>query len=398
MKWGVLSEAQLRHALDEQKQRGGILGRRLVDMNFVGPERMADALNRFHMRRRLSVDHIRIDPEILELVPRELVWTWTALPLDLDEDELVVAVPDASVSECIAALSDATGMTVQPVTCPGEEIKRALLRHYGALEKRIGRWLLGTRPYAKFKFETYVVGATNRRVYEVAMSVALSPGGRYNPLFIYGEVGHGKTHLLNAIGNRVLQERADNRVVYLPAVRFADELLRAVEQNKMDEFRMAYLAIDVLLLDDVQFLADQPAVQEEFANLFEAMQAGGRQIVVTSDRPPREVETLADRVSSGFGAGLVIGLESPSLAMKTAILMEKRREHNWRIPDHVIAKVAREFDGDVRRLEGILRTFSAKMELDSHITVDELASSVLSVVQSDEVTGDLWKSSPAGGT
>jgi len=386
VRWGVVTEEQLRKALKIQEERGGILGKWLIELGFVKPERFQSALSRFHRLRRLTVDQLSIDPEVIRLIPKEVAWSWHAFPLNWNENELLIAVPDPSVSECVKAVSQATDLTVLPIACSKDEIVRALRRYYGPIETTQHIWGLGTPPFPKFRFETYVVGEANKKVYEAAMSVALAPGRRYNPLFIFGEVGHGKTHLLNAIGNRISHDFRDRKIVYLPAVRFADELLKAVEQNRMSDFKMAYMGIDVLLLDDVQFLADQPAVQEEFANLFEVMQARGKQIVVTSDRPPQEVKTLEERVRSRFGSGTIIGIESPNLAMKTAILMEKRREHNWRIPDVIIAKVAREFNGDVRRLEGILRTFSARIALDDNITVDELASSVLSVVQSEELS------------
>ncbi len=309
MKWGAVSEGQLQKALRKQQERGGILGRCLVDMGFVGDVRMKNLLERFHRRRDLSVADIRVAPEILAVLPKDVAWTWSVLPLDVDGDEIVVAVPDACMTECLTALARSTGRTVLPVTCPEAEIREALSRHYGVQEVVDAPWILGSAPLAKFLFETYVVGDANRTLYEVAMEVALAPGEKHNPLFIFGEVGHGKTHLLNAVGNRILQDDPSSFVLYLPVVRFADELLIAVERNKLDEFRMLYSRADVLLLDDVQFLADQKAVQEEFANLFEIMQAGGRQIVVTSDRPPEEVETLADRVRSGLGAGLIIAVE-----------------------------------------------------------------------------------------
>lgn len=386
VRWGLVTETQLKKALRVQQERGGILGKWLIELDFIKADRFQLAVRRFHRQRRITVDQLSIDPEVTELISREVAWAWFAFPLSRMEDEILIAVPDPSVSECIKALSQATNLTVLPVSSPKGDIIRALEKHYGPMDTTRPIWGIGTPPFPKFRFETYIVGEANKKVYEAAMSVAISPGKKYNPLFIYGEVGHGKTHLLNAIGNRILHDSRDRKIVYLPAVRFADELLKAVEQNRMKDFKMAYMGIDVLLLDDVQFLADQPAVQEEFANLFEVMQARGKQIVVTSDRPPHEVKTLEERVRSRFGSGTIIGIESPNLAMKTAILMEKRREHNWRIPDTIIAKVAREFNGDVRRLEGILRTFSARIALDENVTVDELASSVLSVVQSEELS------------
>lgn len=395
VRWRVVSEQQLREALDRQREQGGVLGTWLTEIGAVSPARMREVLDRFHRRRRLSVANLRIDDSVVRLLTPDLARAWCAFPLDRCEGELVVAVPDASETECVTALADATGLTIQPISCPEEEIIEAILRHYGPEGTMPEEWFFGSPPLSKFRFETYVVGEANRSVYEAAMTVAMAPGERYNPLFVYGEVGHGKTHLLNAIGNRILAERPSATVLYLPAVRFADELLRAIEHNMLAEFRAAYTRTSVLLLDDVQFLADQRAVQEEFASLFEMLQARGRQIVVTSDRPPEEVQALAERVRSGLGAGLIVGIDVPTAAMKTAILMEKRREHGWPLPDHVIARVAGEFDGDVRRLEGVLRTLCARMELDRGRSIDDIVSSVLTTVRTDDNVAEPWKSAPA---
>ncbi len=395
VRWGVITEEQLKEALAHQEERGGVLGKWLVETGAVSSGRMRELLERFHRRRRLSVATISVDRAVVQLIPSDLAWAWCAMPLSVDNNELVVAVPDASESECVTALADATGLTIQPVSCPEDEIVQALIRHYGPQGTIPEEWLFGSAPLSKYRFETYVVGDANRHVFEAAMAVAMYPGERYNPLFIYGEVGHGKTHLLNAIGNRILERRPAQVVLYLPAVRFADELLRAVERNRLAEFRTAYTRTSVLLLDDVQFLADQRAVQEEFANLFEVMQARGRQIVVTSDRPPEEVQALADRVRSGLGAGLIVGVEGPSTAMKAAILMEKRREHGWPLPDSVIKRVAAEADGDVRRLEGILRTICARIELDKERPIDDIVTHVLTTVRGDGDVAEPWKAAPS---
>jgi chromosomal replication initiator protein len=382
VKWGVISEAQLREAVAKQEERGGVLGQWLIDLGFVTNEAMDGFLERFHRRRHLSVAQIRVASDVLEAVPKHVAWAWTVMPLDVSENELVAAVPNAAKTECIAALADVTDLTILPVSCPEEEIVVALRRHYGEPEGIDKHLLLGSPPMTKYRFETYVVGEGNRNVYEAAVTVAGAPGRKHNPLFIYGDVGHGKTHLLNAIGNRILQENPLSLVLFLPAIRFADELLRAVEENKLDEFRMTYARTHVLLLDDIQFLADQRAVQEEFVKLFDIMQARGRQIVVTSDRPPEEVDALAERVRSDLGAGKIIPVENPSVSMKAAILMEKRREHGWSVPDFVISMVAKDVDGDVRKLEGVLRTISARINLDSGYDVDEIVSSALSAVRS----------------
>lgn len=384
VRWGIITPQQLDQALQAQAERGEVLGKVLVETGAVSQATMREALDRFHRRRQLSVAMVRIDKEVLKALTPDVAWAWCALPLDLADGELVVAVPDACETECLVALADATGLRIQPVSCPEDEIVEALRRHYGPLGAVTDEWFFGSGPLTRYRFENYVVGEANRAVFEAAMAVATAPGKRYNPLFIYGEVGHGKTHLLNAIGNRILEDNPSAVVLYLPAVRFADELLRAVEHTKLPEFRTAYTRATVLLLDDVQFLADQPAVQEEFAKLFEVMHARGRQIVLTSDRPPGEVRNLAERVRSSLGAGLIVGVEVPSCGMKTAILMEKRRQHQWRIPDHIIARVATEVDGDVRRLEGILKTVSLRMELDKERTADEILNGILASLHPSE--------------
>lgn len=208
-------------------------------------------------------------------------------------------------------------------------------------------------------FDTYVVGSTNREPFEAATEVARNPGRRCNPLFLYGDVGLGKTHLMNAIGNEVAAAAEGMVVVYMPSVRFAEELLHAIERNELKGFRDRCTGIDVLLLEDVQFLARQRAVQEEFADLFMLLCREEKQVVVTSDRPPHAVDALTERVRSAFSAGVITGVDYPTLEMRAAILSRLARQKGLELPDRFVVKIARQCGKDVRRVEGVVNTLTA---------------------------------------
>ncbi len=235
------------------------------------------------------------------------------------------------------------------------------------------------RPLSWLTFETYVVGSTNREQFDVAVEAAREPGKRCNPLFLYGDVGLGKTHLINAIGNEVASRGEERVVVYMPSVRFAEELLSAIERNELAPFKQRCLEIDLLLLEDVQFLARQRAVQEEFADLFALLCREGKQVVVTSDRPPQAVDTLSDRVRSAFSAGVIAGVDYPTLEMRAAILSRLVRQRGIELSDKLVVQIARRCGRNVRRLQGTASTLAALSrcgELPSEIALEQVLQSL----------------------
>jgi len=234
----------------------------------------------------------------------------------------------------------------------------------------------------RYTFATYVVGSANRLAHAASLSVAERPGsqrtGGYNPLFLYGGTGLGKTHLLHAIGNAVLDRAPKRRVLYITGEAFTNEFIQSIQQGSIEKFRARFRKIDVLLIDDIQFIADKERTQEEFFHTFNALHSAGKQIVLTSDRTPKEIALLEERLRSRFEWGLLADVASPDLETRIAILRTKAEENGVVVAADVIEQVARRVQSNVRELEGALTRLVAVGRLSGLPVTMELASRVLS--------------------
>ena len=206
----------------------------------------------------------------------------------------------------------------------------------------------------KYRFDTFVVGNSNQLAYAASKSIAENPSGSFNPLFIYGGAGLGKTHLIQAIGYQLRESRPDLKVVYMSAEAFMTELIASIRYDKMQSFRDRYRSVDALLLDDIQFIAGKERTQEEFFHTFNALYEAQKQIVFTSDRPPKEIPTLEERLRSRFEWGLTADIQVPDLETKVAILRKKGEEKKLDLPQEVAFFIAERVRSNVRELEGHL--------------------------------------------
>ncbi|HET9095201.1 MAG TPA: chromosomal replication initiator protein DnaA [Candidatus Baltobacteraceae bacterium] len=230
---------------------------------------------------------------------------------------------------------------------------------------------------SRYTFEEFVIGNSNRFAHAAAQAVAAAPARAYNPLFLYGGVGLGKTHLMHAIGHRVLQDNPDANVVYVSSEKFTNEFIIAVQNNKTVEFRNKYRQVDVLLIDDIQFLEGKEGTQEEFFHTFNALHESGRQLVISSDRPPKEIQTLENRLRSRFEWGLLTDIQPPDLETREAILRKKAESEKIPVPDEVTSFIAKVIPSNIRELEGaLIRVVAFSSLTKSQITVD-LAAEVL---------------------
>lgn len=237
---------------------------------------------------------------------------------------------------------------------------------------------IGLNPY--YTFETFVVGPNNRLAQAAAYSVAKTPGKSYNPLFIYGGVGLGKTHLMQAIGNEINQKHPEKKVLYATCEKFANEFIRSVQSGRMNQFKDKYRNIDALLIDDIQFLAGKEGTKEEFFHTYNSLYEEGRQIVISSDRPPKALSALEDRLISRFGGGMIADISPPNLETRIAILKQKRKEKNYQIDDEILELIAQRIQQNIRELEGALNRLIATCQFQDQKPSLELANQILATL------------------
>lgn len=229
----------------------------------------------------------------------------------------------------------------------------------------------------KYTFETFVVGNNNRFAHAAAIAVGDKPGESYNPLFLYGGVGLGKTHLMHAIGNRILKNNKSMKILYVTSEKFTNQLINAIKDNKNEIFRNKYRTIDVLLIDDIQFIAGKERVQEEFFHTFNALHEDKKQIIISSDKPPRDIPFLEDRLKSRFEWGLLADISCPDYETRLAILRKKAQEENIVVNDSILSNIANKIDSNIRELEGVFNKIIARASLTHSPITIELAENTI---------------------
>jgi chromosomal replication initiator protein len=230
----------------------------------------------------------------------------------------------------------------------------------------------------RYIFERFIVGKNNQLAHAASRAVSENPAGSYNPLFLYGGVGMGKTHLLHAIGHEVMRRHAGTKVLYVSSEKFTNDLINAIRDQRNDSFRNIYRSVDVLLIDDVQFIAGKESTQEEFFHTFNALHGANKQIVLCSDRPPKAMLTLEERLRSRFEWGLVADIQPPDLETRIAILRAKAEQATVAVPGDVIDFIARKVQSNIRELEGALNRIIAYAQLNSAPVSVDLAATSLS--------------------
>ncbi|MGI8475078.1 MAG: chromosomal replication initiator protein DnaA [Thermomicrobiales bacterium] len=229
----------------------------------------------------------------------------------------------------------------------------------------------------RYIYDNYVVGSSNRFANAASLSVADHPGGKYNPFYIYGGVGLGKTHLLHAIGHRAIELHGGIVVAYVSSEKFTNDVINAIRAQKMEEFRTRYRSIDILMIDDIQFLGGKDATQEEFFHTFNALYQSGKQVVISSDKPPKAIAGLEERLRSRFEGGLIADVQLPDYEMRTAILRVKGEELGVAIPGDVVEYIAQRDQSNIRELEGALNKILAFAEINGSPLSLQLAMEAL---------------------
>ena len=284
---------------------------------------------------------------------------------DTVEPELVSTVPSISsvntAEEIVLPTSTAVTATTAPEIKPTNSV---ILEDSFSLNP-------------KYVFETFVTGNSNRFAHAAALAVDEAPAKVYNPFFMYGGVGLGKTHLMHAIGHRILEKNPNLRVLYISSEKFTNELINSIRDGNPESFRQKYRNIDVLLVDDIQFLSKKEHTQEEFFHTFNTLHNANKQIIISSDRPPREIQTLEDRLRSRFEWGLITDIQAPDLETRIAILRKKALLENLTVPNDVMLFIASRIDNNIRELEGALIRVMAYASLTNQVVTNELVSEAL---------------------
>ena len=321
-------------------------------------------------------------------------WIKSCEPISMSSDTIKVSVPNAFTQEILEKrYKDLVANSVRAIcsklyniefliaseiqNTEEEKANKKSSRKAKEDTKVIVNDEMNTNLNPKYTFDSFVIGNSNRFAHAASLAVAESPAKAYNPLFIYGGVGLGKTHLMHAIGHYVLQNNPNAKVVYVSSEKFTNELINAIKDDKNEEFRTKYRNVDILLIDDIQFIAGKERTQEEFFHTFNALHDANKQIILSSDRPPKEIPTLEDRLRSRFEWGLIADIQVPDFETRMAILKKKADVEKLNVANEVMVYIATKIKSNIRELEGALIRIVAYSSLTNReITVD-LASEAL---------------------
>ncbi len=314
-------------------------------------------------------------------------------PVELSGDTLTLSVTLESMRSTVQSkygkiiekcLSEAAGQPMKAEMLTRAELDERRNRKEDENDPRLN---------PKYTFESFVVGGGNRFAHAAALAVAESPGEAYNPLFIYGGVGLGKTHLMQAIGHFVHKENPEKKILYMTSESFTNELISAIQQKKTYEFRERIRRVDVLMVDDIQFIAGREGTQQEFFNTFNELHTENKQIILTSDKPPKDIQRLEERLCSRFEWGLVADIQRPDVDTRVAILREKAQQESIQVPDEVLQLIAGKIDSNIRELEGCLTRLVAYAGLIRQPITTELCETALKEIfdqrQHKQITAEL---------
>lgn len=297
-------------------------------------------------------------------------WIKDINPISINESTITLGVESTIIKNMVEMrYAELIKNTVKEVTGRGLNVEFVLNDSTPSSSQK--KQEVTNNPYKKYTFDNFVVGSSNRFAQSASLAVAEAPAYAYNPLFLYGGVGLGKTHLMHAIGNYIQEQNPDAKIKFLSAETFTNELINSIQYNRNQEFRNKYRNIDVLLVDDIQFIAGKTSTEEEFFHTFNALHEANKQIVLTSDRPPSEIKSLAERLKSRFGWGLICDIQPPDYETRIAILRKKAQTDNIVVSDEIIEFIAQKIKSNIRELEGVFnRIIAYRGLINKEITLD----------------------------
>lgn len=310
-------------------------------------------------------------------------WITQLRPLAFQDGVFVLAAPNSFIRNIIEGrykeqitelLIEETGMQIRLLITEPDDPAYEKYKHTQAKEPEKKEAPPGE---ARYTFSNFVRGKSNELAYAGTLAVAERPGATYNPLFLYGGVGLGKTHLMKACEHLICQKHPSHKVVYISSEQFTNELIASIREKTNTEFRNKYRHVDVLLVDDIQFIAGKPGTQEEFFHTFNDLYNAGKQIILSSDKPPHEISTLEDRLRSRFEMGLITDISSPDYETRVAILQQKTKIHNIEVPEDALAYIATHIQSNIRELEGALTKVIASAKITGRPVTLESATHAL---------------------
>ena len=335
-----------------------------------------------------------IEQEISSSIGFE-TWILPIVPVGIDGSRFLLQVSDNVCKEILekrhltlirSALKNVTGINYDIVILTEGEKTPV---HTTAEVKKEESGDVARNLNPKYVFSSFVVGNSNRMAHAASLAVAESPAKAYNPLFLYGNSGLGKTHLMHSIAHFILDKNPAAKVLYVTSETFTNELILSIQNNKNEEFRNKYRNIDVLLIDDMQFISKKEGTQEEFFHTFNALYESNKQIIISSDRPPKEIKTLEDRLRSRFEWGLIADIQPPDYETRIAILRKKADRDNLHVPDEVMAYIAKNIVSNIRELEGALTRIVAYATLTNQEITLALTEKTLRDVYSENAQAPL---------
>ncbi len=421
----IITREQLEDALREKNAASHFLGELLLHLKYVSEEELIGCLVRSCRIPHLKLSNLQVRPETAGLLQANMCSELKLLPIDKLGTLLTVAMVNPLDSDALETVKKEVKLRIKPILCSWGDFTELYSRIYNVDDQKIRQMyeevdeegqeedknkkqgdvtsqpqgasansqaamitpeqagvpepapLNGRGLIVRFTFENFVVAEANSFTYALAKSVAEAPGAEYNPLFIYGNTGLGKTHLSNAIGNESVQNNPALVVMYIPTSQFVDEMLNAIEHENMKEFRTNFDEIDILIVDDIQFLSGRTQAQEEFFNIFNAIYNRKRQIILISDVPPKGLQGLESRLISRFEGGVVACMEEPDYQTRLTILRQKSASAGAAVPEEVLQLLATSIPSNVRELEGALKKLLAYSSLVGHEITEALAREIL---------------------
>jgi chromosomal replication initiator protein len=377
---GLLSQEQLNDAINCQWENGGELEDNLIKSGYFNENILFTILTRKFEYYPFDLSTFTPEQALLKTIPSWIVKHFLVIPIVSSGTSLAVTMMNPLDREAMDNLKKATYLDILPFVAPKSEIEKFIFKYYGAdmpekeMEEVVEDSSVDFTPLKKYNFDNFITGKCNDFAYSMSLAVARTYSEECNPLFIFSDCGMGKTHLLVAIWNYIIERQSQRKALYYSSDRFATDLKQAVETRQLENFRARFNKIDVLLIDDIGLIAGDEVTQQHFFNIFNDLFLSSKQIVVTSDRPPKELPTLSGRLRSRFEGGLIARIDPPDLETRISILKFKARAA--KISDSIVTVIAEKVMSNVRELEGIFKEIVAyskyKNENPSDKTVEEI--------------------------